>query len=77
MNIFEEILWPQFIRIENISKLSLNEQVVEYNNYMQNLSMMRQNWLNDQPKGPPPPGFLQQENLFYILQENGGKIIIT
>ena len=80
MNIFEEILWPQFIRIDKISKLPLNEQVVEYNNYMYDLSMMRQNWLNDQPKGPlpkPKPGFLQQENLFYILQENGGKIIIT
>lgn len=28
---------------------------------------------------PPPPdhSFLQQENLSYILQENGSKIIIT
>ena len=77
MNIFEEILWPQFIKLERVSKLPLHEQVKEYNNYMYDLSVMRQNWLNDQPKGPLPPVFLQQENLFYILQENGGRIIIT
>jgi hypothetical protein len=80
MNIFEEILWPQFVKLDRISKLQLNEQVKEYNQYIYDLSLARQNWLNDQPKGPlskPKPGFLQQENLFYILQENGKKIIIT
>jgi hypothetical protein len=80
MNIFEEISWHQFVKLDRISKLQLNEQVKEYNQYIYDLSLARQNWLNDQPKGPlplPKPGFLQQENLFYILQENGGKIIIT
>ena len=80
MNLFEEISWPQFVKIERVSKLPLHEQVKEYNQYIYDLSLARQNWLNDQPKGPlpkPQPGFLQQENLFYILQENGGKIIIT
>jgi len=80
MNIFEEILWPQFIKLDIINKLPLHEQVKKYNQYMYDLSIARQNWLNDQPKGPlskPKPGFLQQENLFYILQENGKKIIIT
>lgn len=78
MNIFEEIPWFQFKQLNEIYKLPLNEQVNRYNQYIYDLSMMRQNWLNDQPKGPlPKPGFLQQENLFYILQENGGKIIIT
>jgi hypothetical protein len=80
MNLFEEILWPQFVKLDRISKLQLNEQVKEYNQYIYDLSLARQSWLNNQPKGPlskPKPGFLQQENLFYILQENGGKIIIT
>ena len=83
MNLFEEILWPQFVKIERVSKLPLHEQVKEYNQYIYDLSLARQNWLNDQPKGPQfqvtssQQGFLQQENLFYILQEDGGKIIIT
>ena len=83
MNIFEEILWPQFIKLDIINKLPLHEQVKKYNQYMYDLSIARQNWLSDQPKGPQPQvtpsqqGFLQQENLFYILQENGKKIIIT
>jgi hypothetical protein len=86
MNIFEEISWPQFVKLERISKLQLNEQVKEYNQYIYDLSLARQNWLNDQPKGPisgsnilPPieSDFLLQENSFYLLQENGDKIIIT
>ena len=89
INIFEEILWPQFIRIENISKLSLNEQVVAYQQYVQDLSIQRQNWLNYQNKGPFPikEKYLAQEESFItpdgkldyylILQENGYNIIIT
>ena len=85
MHIFEEILWPQFIRIERISKLPLNEQVEAYQQYVQDLSIQRQNWLNYQNKGPfnpipTPPveeGFLLQEDLFDLLQETGDKIIIT
>jgi hypothetical protein len=77
MNIFEEILWPQFIKLDIINKLPLHEQVKKYNQYMYDLSIARQNWLSDQPKGILTPPFLQQENLFYILQENGKKIIIT
>ena len=86
MNIFEEILWPQFIRIEHISKLPLNEQVASYQQYIQDLSTARQNWINYQNKGPlisqilPTPiesGFLLQEDLFDLLQEDGSNIIIT
>ena len=71
INIFEEILWPQFIRIENISKLLLNEQVAAYYQYIQDLSIQRQNWLNYQNKGPhtyTPTiqniGFLAQEESY-------------
>ena len=86
MNIFEEISWPQFVKLDRISKLQLNEQVKEYNQYIYDLSLARQSWLNNQPKGPisgsniPTPfesGFLLQENGSYLLQENGDKIIIT
>jgi len=85
MNIFEEILWSQFIKLDRISKLQLNEQVKEYNQYIYDLSLARQSWLNNQNKGPrrttpTPPveeGFLLQEDLFDLLQETGDKIIIT
>jgi hypothetical protein len=88
MNIFEEILWPQFVKIERISKLPLSEQVAAYKQYVYELDIARQNWLNYQNKGPfafsgsvtPPPiesGFLLQEDLFNLLQEDGSNIIIT
>jgi len=86
IDIFNEILWPQFIKIERISKLQLHEQVAAYHQYTQDLSIARQNWLNYQNKGPlisqtpPTPiesGFLLQEDLFDLLQEDGSNIIIT
>ena len=83
MNIFEEILWPQFVKIEKYSKLPLHEQVAAYNQYISDLSIQRQNWVNYQNKGPLPPpvpiesGFLLQEDLFDLLQEDGSNIIIT
>ena len=89
MNLFEEISWPQFVKIERVSKLPLHEQVKEYNQYIYDLSLARQNWLNYQPKGPQPTpttptpptpiesGFLLQEDLFDLLQEDGSNIIIT
>ena len=78
-NIFEEISWPQFQQFEHIKRLPINEQVTQFNMYLQDLSIARLNWIQDQPKGEigSQQGFLQQENLFYILQEDGGKIIIT
>lgn len=88
MNIFEEILWPDFKRLPKVAKLPLNEQVSLYNVYLAELSMERyKNWLQYQPKGPlitetitPTPiesGFLLQEDLFDLLQEDGSNIIIT
>ena len=79
MNIFEEILWPQFVKIERISKLPLHEQVTAYQQYTQDLSIARQNWLNYQNKGPiaEEENFLLQEDGFYLLQEDESKIIIT
>lgn len=87
MNIFEEILWPQFIKIERISKLPLNEQVAAYDQYIQDLSIQRQNWINYQNKGPRGIvniGLLAQEeydsiteDYFLILQEDGSGIFVT
>jgi hypothetical protein len=78
MNIFEEILWPQFVKLERISKLQLNEQVKEYNQYIYDLSLARQSWLNNQPKGSliQQQNFLLQEDGGFLLQENDSNIII-
>jgi hypothetical protein len=85
MNIFEEILWPQFIKIERISKLPLHEQVVAYQQYVYDLDIARQNWINYQNKGPEERYLAQEESYinngaldyFTLLQEDGSKIIIT
>jgi hypothetical protein len=85
-NIFEEISWPQFVQLPNVARLSLNEQVQHYNQYLFELSEARTSWITYQNKGPmsgsstPTPiesGFLLQEDLFDLLQENGNNIIIT
>jgi hypothetical protein len=73
MNIFEEILWPQFVKIERISKLPLTEQVAAYQQYVYDLSAARQNWLNYQNKGPLTKNII--EETFYLLQEDGGFIL--
>jgi hypothetical protein len=77
-NIFEELTWPQFSQLPNVAKLSLNEQVIQYNQYLFELSEARINWLEYQNKGPlkEVENFLLQENGFFLLQENGNKIII-
>ena len=81
MNIFNEILWPQFVQLNEIRNLPLREQVNKYNQYLYELGTARQNWLASQNKGPLPTppqdtNFLLQENGFNILQEDGSKITI-
>jgi hypothetical protein len=79
-NIFEELTWPQFTQLYEIAKLPLNEQVKYYNQYLYDLSLSRQNWLDAQNKGlietNENENFLLQENLDFLLQENGFKITI-
>jgi hypothetical protein len=72
MNIFEEILWPQFVKIERISKLPLTEQVAAYQQYIYDLDVARQNWLMYQNKGPFT---FAEEETFYLLQEDGGFLL--
>jgi len=83
MNIFEEISWPQFQQLREIKNLSEREKIKRYNFYLDQLNVARfNNWYNAQPKGSSgkiivQSGFLQQEDLYYILQEDGSKIYIT
>ena len=81
MDIFNEILWPQFIQLDGIRNLPLNEQVNKYNQYIYELNQARHSWVVYQNKGKrltlQNVGFLLQEDLFDLEQEDGSKIFIT
>lgn len=51
INIFDEISWENFIQLEKYKNLPLNEQEIYYKQYIQDLEVARQNWLNYQNKG--------------------------
>ena len=91
-NIFEEITWLQFTKYPRIAKLPLHEQVQYYNQYLQDLSVARLNWITYQNKGQLLPsiqniGFLAQEesyinvsgslDYYNILQEDSSFIYVT
>ena len=81
MDIFNEILWPQFIKLNEIRNLPLNEQVNKYNQYIYELNQARHSWIVYQNKGPITTslqtiGVLLQEDLFDLEQEDGSKILI-
>lgn len=88
-NIFEEISWPQFVQLPNVARLSLNEQVQHYNQYLFELSEARTSWITYQNKAPHSniAGFLAQEesyinsdeylDYYSILQEDGSFIYVT
>jgi hypothetical protein len=87
-NIFEEITWPHFVKSSHISKLPLQEQINQYNQYLYQLSEARTSWIVYQNKGPYIPTiqniFLAQEeydsisqDYFTILQEDGSSIFVT
>jgi hypothetical protein len=77
-NIFEEISWSQFIQLPEVNRLSLNEQVQHYNQYLYQLSEARTSWIVYQNKGPlvEETSYLLQEDGGFLLQENGFNIII-
>ena len=85
IDIFNEIHWLNFRKLPEIQPLSLNEQVKKYNLYINELTYERivyLHWLEGHKKGPLPKkivfnGFLLQEDLFDLLQEDGNKIKIT
>jgi hypothetical protein len=88
-NIFEEISWPNYVKLPHVAKLPLQEQTTHYNQYLYQLSEARSNWTTYQNKGPYIPtiqniGFLAQEEFdsttndyFLILQEDGSRIYVT
>jgi hypothetical protein len=87
IDIFNELLWPHFIQLNEIRLLPVNEQVNRYNEYVNELSKRRNeyiSWLEGESRGsilPSQPtqntgSFLLQENNFKILQEDFSNIII-
>ncbi len=86
-NIFEELSWSQFNQLPNVVRLPLNEQVQHYNQYLFDLSIARQNFIETQNKGPRGIvniGLLAQEEFdsvsedyFLLLQEDGSGIYVT
>jgi hypothetical protein len=81
---FEEMSWPQFSSQPHLKKLTLQEQVAHYNQYLFELTIARQSWIEYQNKGPIENYLAQEESYnngvldyYLILQEDGSKIIIT
>ena len=92
IDIFNEIPWSQFAKFPHVVKLPLHEQMQHYNQYLEELSVARLNWITYQNKGQLLPsiqniGFLAQEESFInnkdetdyylILQEDGSAIYVT
>jgi len=80
MIIVEQISWLHFIKLPNVSKLPLEEQVQKYRQYLCELEMIRHGIEcggKSATKQIVNEGFLQQEDLYYILQEDGSKIYVT
>jgi hypothetical protein len=81
MDIFNEISWPKFKELNEIRNLPVNEQINKYNRYLWELSLARDYYYQYQPKGKrltlQNVGFLLQEDLFNLQQEDGNNIFIT
>lgn len=84
MEMFPEISWPQFSQLPQIKRLPLQEQIYRYNLLIEELCAMKvHHSMKDcggrsaRRRGIVAEGFLQQEDLFYILQEDGSKIYVT
>jgi hypothetical protein len=76
--------WKEFTSLPHIKIMPLHEQTRRYNYYvceMNELMMYNMSCLKGgggvRRKEIVSEGFLQQENLFYILQEDGSKIYVT
>ena len=75
-----ELTWQQFRNQSNIRILTENEQIRQYRFYLEVLAEQnyRQNkGLVQRPLRETVQGFLLQENLFLIQQEDGSGIYIT
>lgn len=70
----------QFKTIPYISRMTLREQMAQYELYVCDVTTMY--LMECGPRGSKSKkivseGFLQQEDLYYILQEDGSKIYVT
>ena len=80
MVIVEQIPWLHYVKLPQVAKLTLEEQVQSYRKYLCELEVIR---INLECGGKSATrqivneGFLQQEDLYYILQEDGSKIYVT
>lgn len=80
MVIVEQMPWLHFVKLSHISKLPLEEQVRKYRLYLCELETIRvgiECGGKSATRQIVNEGFLQQEDLYYILQEDGSKIYIT
>lgn len=77
MVIVEEIPWLHFVKLNHIRKLPLNEQVSAYKQHLCDIEQIRMCGGKSKRKVIEYVGYLQQENLFYVLQEDGSKIYVT
>lgn len=75
--------WQHFRQLKEVRDLSIDQQVKMYNEFLNELFYAEYAaWLNrgGAPQGGvigAEEGFLQQEDLNYILQEDGSKIYVT
>ena len=79
--ILGELNFNQFVNQHNLRNLPINEQVRQYDFYIQSLVQdnQRQNKGSQQGSlGPTVPyeGFLLQEDFDYLLQEEGYRIFL-
>lgn len=77
MIIIEEIPWLHFVKLNHIRKLPLQEQVQAYRQHVCDVEQIRFCGGKSKTEVITNLGYLQQEDLYYILQEDGSKIFVT
>jgi len=80
MIIVEQIPRLHYVKLPQVAKLTLEEQVQSYRKYLCELEMIRvgiECGGKSATRQIVNEGFLQQEDLYYILQEDGSKIYVT
>jgi hypothetical protein len=71
--------WKEYTSLPDIRTMLLQEQIRRYNYYICEMDQLLMHIINCNKggRGNVPDGFLQQEDLFYILQEDGSFINVT
>jgi hypothetical protein len=71
---FEEMTWQQFMQQPQLKRLTLQEQVAQYDQYLFELNIARQSWIEYQGKGPLKP--LPPSNVV-VTNTDSGSISIS